>query len=84
VVSFLLFASFAVFVVVACHATGANFSGEVLEAVAAGLDLADGECLAVGVKWYSCRCTAACVHITAVLALAKARSHRKRRGQLTD
>lgn len=55
-----------------CLAAGANFSGEVLEAVGTGLGLADGVCLAVGVKWYSCSCAAACFHITAVLASAKA------------
>lgn len=62
-----MFTSFYVFIVSVCLAAGANFSGEVLEAVAAGLGLADGVCLAVGVKWYSCSCTAACFHIIAVL-----------------
>ncbi|XP_010114564.1 PREDICTED: receptor expression-enhancing protein 5-like, partial [Chlamydotis macqueenii] len=68
---------FSVFVVSACRAAGANSSGEVLEAVAAGLDVADGVCLASDVEWYSCRCAAACFHITTVLALANTQSQIK-------
>lgn len=78
---FLSFTSLSVFIVSVCCAAGANFS-EVLEAVAAGLDLADGVCLAVSMKRYSCSCAAACFHITAVLASAKAESQHEGRGQL--
>lgn len=41
VVYFLLFTSVSVFIVSLCCAAGANYSGEVLEAVVAGIDLAD-------------------------------------------
>lgn len=82
VVHFLSFTSFSVLIVSVCCAAGANFSGEALEAVAAGLDLADGVCLAIGMKWYSCSCAAASFHITAVLASAKGQSQHEGRGQL--
>lgn len=65
-VVYFLFMSFSIFIVSVCCAAGGNFSGEVLEAVAAGLDLADGVCLAIGMKWYSCSCAAASFRITAV------------------
>lgn len=54
VVYFLSFMSFSVFLVCLCRSAGANFGGEVLEAVAARSEPADGEHLAAGVTWCSC------------------------------